>query len=392
MSPAMVQRQLYRLPAPPLPSRPSVGHGLLTATGRQARTPLTILLGAAYRNLKEDRRENYGLWLGVMQQVQAALLDTFQRHGLHASPVQVQRLLNRVIRMAPADNAESHIRLLSALLTPFDDELAAHIQYRLAYGGNVHFEFSGPTGMGKSSCAIALANWIREIPPAELLKHLSFDLNDLPQKLAGKSPGMTVIQDEFLAMVGDGSRTVQNIITNIEDTLRASQVNLFIVSPEKKEHVTTQAELELILWNPEQQWSLFLVWLDGSPVGVVAIPWMPAALWAVYKPWKADNTARSQAGHFRDHTYIAKAAMRHFADPRFVKYMLKGENKPRKADFEDALEFFSPELTASSQADRLVNFMAKTCYAFDRLETEFEAIFGVEPNDGFRNVARRCLA
>lgn len=373
-------------------AKPSIGRGLFTADLARARGTLGLVLGAAYRNLKDEKRENYGLWLGVMQQVQDTLLDAFQKHGLHAGPLQVEKLLNRVIRMAPAPDAESHIRLLRALLTPFDDELAAHIQYRLATGGNVHLEFSGPTGMGKSSCAVALANWIREIPASDLLKHLSFDLNDLPQKLAGKEPGMTVIQDEFLAMVGDGSRTVQNIITNIEDTLRASQVNLFIVSPDKKEHTTTQAELELILWNPEKKWSCFLVWLDGSPVGVVAIPWMPPDLWAVYKPWKAENTKRSQSGHFRDHTYIAKAAMRHFADPRFVKYMLKGENKPRKTDFEDALEFFSPELTASSQADRLVNFMAKTCYAFDRLETEFEAIFGVPPNDGFRAVARRCLA
>ena len=135
---------------------------------------------------------------------------------------------------------------------------------------------------------------------------------------------------------------------------------------------------------------MFLVWLEGVPHGVAALPWARKDLWNAYGPWKAKNVERTKAGQFRDNTYLARTAVHAFADERLTKFLLSAVNKPSKKDFKTALEFFQPQMMAASQTDRLAGFMYDMCYAFDRVEAEFEAWFGIQPNEGFRRVAVKC--
>lgn len=372
------------------PDKAPIGSGLLGQGLAQDRDEVVAILAAAYRNVLDERRRNFGLWHLATTNAVATLQQRYQALGLEAAPLHWRALWSRIALPAPASDPNAHLRFVEALMTPFDQDLANHILYRLRHGGNVHLEFSGPTGMGKSSCAIALADWIKTIEAADLTRHVSFDLGDLPQKLRDKQPGATVIQDEFLATAGEGSRTVQSLFANIEDTLRASQVNLFTVSPTRKEHNTTQAELELILWSPHQKWSCFIVWLQGVPHGVVALPWMRDHLWQAYKPWKEANVERSRHGHFKDNEYTAKSVMHLFEDERFTDYLWSGVNKPKMGDFNTAIVLFSPAMLTQSQVDRMAKFAYEGCYSYQRLESKFEWLFGIKPNKGFQKIATKC--
>ncbi|MCA1818509.1 MAG: hypothetical protein LC620_00390 [Halobacteriales archaeon] len=370
------------------PTRPPVGTGLLSASLAEDRESILVMVGAAYRNLLDEKRRNFGLWHAAMDTVATTVRQKYAGMGLTAAPFQLLALWARVGLLSPSSDPNAHMRLITALMTPFDQELADHVLYRMRTGGNVHLEFSGPTGMGKSSCAVALADWIKPIP--QLTQHLSFDLNDLPRKLRGKTPGQTVIQDEFLATAGEGSRTIQQLFTNVEDTLRASQVNLFTVSPTRKDHNTTQAELELILWNPERKFSCFLVWLQGTPHGVVALPWMPNHLWQAYKPWKAANVERTLGGQFKDNEHTAKTVVQLFEDERFVEYLWLGVNKPKMGDFNTAIVLFHGGMLAQVQVERMAKFAYEQCYAYERIRDRFEWFFGVKPNAGFEKIAAKC--
>jgi len=265
-----------------------------------------------------------------------------------------------------------------------------HLIYRLQNSGNVHLDLQGPTGMAKSSCAIAVADWLSPIDPAHLVEHLSFDVSELPAKLKDKPPGATVIQDEYVATAGEGARTFASLFSNLEDTLRASQVNLFRCSPRQHDEGTMQATLELILWNKPKKCSLFLVWLEGTPHGVIALPWCRDELYAAYAPWKAANVKRSLAGHFRDNSYLAKSVLVAFSDQRLVDFLKDAANKPKVADFRAALEFFHPQMHSNSQVDKLVGFIHSCCYNWERIGPKFEAWFGAKPNRGLEEVAAKC--
>ncbi|MHB8632755.1 MAG: hypothetical protein ACYDBQ_02140 [Thermoplasmatota archaeon] len=372
------------------PQKPDLGDDILPTDLEAEREDVQQVMSVAYRQILSDRTENYKLWYKARIYVTDHLRDVYARAGATAPPWNLRALWSRVSLPAPSADANAHLRLVEALLTDFTSEFCGHIRYRLQNDGNVHIEFSGPTGMGKSSCAIALANWVCPIEPAELEKHLSFDLTELPRKLAGKKPGQTVIQDEFPQLAGDGARTAQMIFQNIEDTLRASQVNLFMLSPRKQEHNTAQCELELILWNRERRFSVFLVWIEGVPHGVVAIPWMPQELWAEYQKWKAKNVGRAKAGQFRDHEFTARSIMDLCADKRFVAFMAQAVNKPKLKDFRSAIELFPGVMASTSQIEKMASLMYEMCYNYERLAATFEEWFGVKPNAGLEAIARKC--
>jgi hypothetical protein len=244
--------------------------------------------------------------------------------------------------------------------------------------------------MGKSSCAIALADELDPIEPLDLERHLSIDLGDLPTKLRNKRRRQTVIQDELPAGAGEGSRTQENLAQNIEDTLRASGINLFWIKPSYQGRTTTQCALELILWNPTQKASLFVMWVDSQAVGVVARSWARKELWDVYKPWKEANVERTKAGIFRDNSYLARTASRAFRDPRLIDFLHKAPNKPKRADIEAALSMFYAQMMAATQKDSLVHFIHTVLYGWDRIGPHYSEWFGVDPSPGLAQVAERC--
>ncbi|MES2153923.1 MAG: hypothetical protein V4510_02195 [bacterium] len=367
-----------------------LGEGFLPRHEAGKRADLVQRLSLAYSSVLNTAVENWGLWHKTTKTVEDYLWRYFRRVGLEGPSFDEHSLAARFTPLLSSPvGAEAHLRLVSALLTDFGEDLADHIRYRLEHQGNVHLSFTGPTGLGKSSCAVSLMDWISEIKPGELVNHLSLDIGDLPGKLRGKRPGQSVLQDEFVQTAGEGSRTLQSLFENLEDTLRASGVNLFVASPRRQEHDSMQAELELILWNPEKKWSLFLVWIAGTPHGVVALPWMRPALYEVYKPWKHANVERSRSGHFKDRTFTARSALRAMDNPDFIEYLELVQGKPTKQDLEAALEMFHPEMLSGGQADRIVNFVFRHCKGFKSYEPSFARMFGVEPNAGMRRLAAK---
>lgn len=375
-----------------LVDRSFLGDGLLPRDLENGRARYASMLSAAYSKILSNAEENFGMWEAVRRSVIAVVRKRFQADGWTAPPFNAVSLWERIDRPVPAIDREDHVRLVRALMTNNQRLLLEHIDYRMANEGNVHLQFSGPTGMAKSSCAISLMDWIKPLDAAKLLDHLAFDASEIPKKLRPMTRGDTLLMDEYLQLQGEGSRTVKAMIENMEDTLRGTGVCLFICSPRSNEHGTMQAELELVLWNPGRKASLFVVWIDGRPHGVVALPWAPAPLWAAYKPFKDANLERTKAGQFRDTLFVAKMAMASFDDPKVIEYLVAGANKPKKGDFTAAVRFFQGQSVSAAQQDAVASMMFDWSYSIDRVREKFEWMFGVAINEGLRKVAAKCYS
>jgi len=367
-----------------------LGDGLLGADWGEDREQAVTALAAAYAKVQNERLDNFQFWNRATRVVIDAIQARCTARGLTAPPWDLDALWARVDRpMAAADPGE-HVALVAALLTDYQARFQEHIRYRLQNAGNVHLEITGPTGMGKSSIAISIADWIKTIEPSRLVDCLVFDPSELPRKLSRLGPWDTAILDEYLQVAGEGARTLQAHFENVEDTLRASQINLIRLSPRRHEGATMQATLEVVLENRDRGFSVCLVWLQGHPHGLVAIPWAPQHLWDRYCPWKADNVARSVSGQFKDNAFLAKLAVQVCADQAFVDYMTEATNKPKKFDFVAGLEFFLPQMLALGQVEKLASFLYTVCYNYQRLGSRFEQWFGVKPNPGLEAVALKC--
>lgn len=367
-----------------------LGAGLASPDLAVGRESVTSSLNAVYSSILQSRLQNWGMWEAVRAHVVGTIRAKYRADGLEAAPMWEDAFWARIDKPLPDSNPLRHVSLVAALLTPYNERFCRHIRYRLEHAGNVHFEFSGPTGSGKSSCAIAVADWMRQIDAARLPSHLSFDIADLTARFRGKERGDTVILDEYLQTAGEGARTAQGQFANLEDTLRASGVSLFVCSPRRHEYATMQAQLEAVLWNPAKAFTRFLVWIEGEPRGVVDLPWARKPLFDVYQVWKDQNVSRTRSGHFRDRAQRVKSAMRAFEDDNLVDYLVNSSNKPKKTDFHAAVDFFHPEMLSVSQVDGVVSFMYNVCYNYERLAPKLKRMFDVEPTPGLQKVARKC--
>lgn len=369
----------------------SASNGTQVVVQANAQAEKAVLeLGAVYWQLSQESAENFMGWKVVVKKWAQAVVDLHRKEGFVTAPLYHDALLARLEPVFPASDPSAHIDVVRALLTDYSQPTERHILVRQAWGGNVVFEITGPTGMGKSSLAIYIANAGSAIDAARINEYLVFDLSELPSKLATKKPGETVVIDEYVRQSGDGSRTALQMIANLEDQIRASQVNLLWLSPQKQDHSTSQAEFEVVFWNRERQETRCLVWCQGRPRGYVTIPWAPPELWAAYQPWKTEKVQRALSGQFRETTAMARIAMHLFAMPEYVQYMLKF-NKPKKSDFEESIDFFYAVSLPSRQVGRLASFMHKICYSYDRLKDDFPTIFErVQPVPGWHEVAKIC--
>src|SRR6185503_6351364 len=152
---------------------------------------------------------------------------------------------------------------------------------------------------------------------------------------------------------------------------------LIAASPGKRDHNTMQADLECIAWHTDRRFSLFLAWVEGIPMGVIALPWCSPQHYAEYAPWKEGNVQRTLAGQFKDNEQTAKSVMALFEEPRFVEYLWLGVNKPKMGDFNTAIVLFYAGLLTQAQVERMAKFAYEQCYSFQRLATKFEFFFGV---------------
>jgi hypothetical protein len=368
-----------------------IGDGLLPADfGAGLRQDLANGLAMAYSAVQQTNLGNHRLWQSLLEDELPRLRRLYEELGLEAPPLAWDALWARVALPVPALNAVQHSQLVVALATDYAPRLCEHIWYRHANKGNVHIRSRGPTGSGKSSCMIALMHWTKPLPEGRLTEHLAFDVHELPRKLSGIAAGHGVLLDELVATAGEGARTARMMLENLEDTMRASERDLYVASPGKSEHSTMQVELECIAWHPTRRFSVFLCWVEGIPLGVAAIPWCNEQQYAEYAPWKQDKVQRSLAGQFNDNAQTAKAVMQLFADDRFVEYLWLGVNKPKMGDFNTATVLFYPSMLTQAQVDRMAKFAYETCYSYQRLESRFEFFFGVKPNKGFQKIASKC--
>ncbi len=350
------------------------------------------LVSAAGSGVGESGAENFGAWLVAQDKTVSAIRTKYAALGLQAPPMAWDALWQRLRRYVRPSDMNDYVALLAAFLTNYGDRFSAHVEYRLAHEGNVHISSRGPTGSGKSSCMIAIMDWIKPIPKGGLVDRLAFDIHEIPRKLAKLEQRDTVLLDELVALAGEGARTNQMLLKNLEDTLRASQRNLIVASPAEREHSTMQVDLECIAWDPAKKYSLFLVWVEGKPVGVLPVPWCDQELYDEYKPWKDENVKRTLAGQFKDNEQTAKSVMLLFEDARFTEYLWLGVNKPKMSDFNTAITLFAQGMLSQSQVDRMAKFAYDQCYSFERVKDRFAWFFGVEPNVGFEKIAAKCYA
>lgn len=344
-----------------------------------------------YAAIGNDNAENLEVWTDLRQEVVGTLRRRYESVGWTAPPLVWDAFWKRLDLPVPSKDPLAHVELIEAITRNAGPRVAEHCVYRLTHAGNVHAAFCGPTGIGKSSCAIGLADWLKPIEPDKLLDHLLINDTDLPARLVGKAPGDTVIKDEAPRTSGEGARTQQSLYENTEDTIRKSGVNLFRLSPhEPSDEGTMQLLFEVFAWNPARKASIALVWVKGRPHGVIAMPWCRAELHSVYEPWKDGNVQASLAGQFKDSGFLAKRALQLFDDPRFVQFLAQAVNKPKMRDFRAAIELFPGTMLSGVQADRLAAFMYEVAYNYERLGIVFEDWFGVKPNAGLETVANKC--
>lgn len=367
---------------------PWIGNGLLGTNWSQGREWAIKSLQAAYSRVAEDPVGNLGVWLKVRHQVLDYVRACFTSAGLENAPMYEDALWDRVAPYRPARDDEEHIALVAALLTDYGQRFADHCEYRHRTDGNVHVAWEGHTGSGKSSCAIAVADWMHEIEPDRLNEYVNFDINELPKRLEGKVARETVIQDEFVAVAGDGARTQQMLFMNLEDTLRASGVNLFVCSPRQHDHGTMQCRMEAVGWNRAGQWTAFLCWVEGRPHGLVAVPWCREPLYAAYKKFKDRNVKRTLSGQFKDLAAGIRQAVRLLDEPNVQWWLLDVIGRPKKGDFEDAIRLSSGQMMTVSERSFIAEMMYAACKAYDKIGDELEDRFGVPPTDGLRRIAK----
>lgn len=370
---------------------PDLGQGLLNTNWSHDRDRQITALSIAYDSgFGKEPAVNYVARSKIVDNMVGYFFQRLNDAGLDMAPLHSDALL---ARMTPDDKTTvgEHVGLMRALLTDYGPRLSQHIKYRLLTDGNVHIEITGPTGLGKSSCAISIADWIWPIRPDELLRHVNFDLDELTDKLPRLLRGQSVIQDEVLELTGEGSATARAKLKNVEDTIRKKGVNLITCSPREHDFATMQLELEALAWNRTAKWTLFLAYVGGKPAGVVPIPWCRPELWAVYDEFKAGNVERSLSGAFQDRKWLTRKCMRFFADPDLVDYldsMPKGRQFTR-TDFDRAIGAFRGDAMASVQRQKVAAMMFEMVTSYKRNAHKFERWWGLRPNEGLAKLARR---
>jgi len=374
------------------PRRAWPGRSLLGNSWEANRDYVTRILSAAYNQIAEDPAQNWVLWQAVRAKLSKVLTERWRASGLRTARMYRDALMARAVPPEPSRAPGEHVALVRALLTDYNDAFVEHCEYRQETDGNLHFEVTGHTGMAKSSCAISIADWLSPIDPARVKEYVNFDLSELHKRLKDKKPRETVIQDEYLALTGEGARTDAARFANLEDTLRASQVNLFVLSPRRQDHATMQARLEALFWNRAQRWTAFLVWVEDTPLGMLSVPWCRPELWTEYQAFKKANTARTLSGAFRDERHIARTGLQVLEDERVIRYLTEIVPKPKKATVEEALTHFCPMMLSAAQKAQVVEFIWFAAAELTRFGPEFEWFFGLPPTPGLRAVSEAMHA
>lgn len=232
--------------------------------------------------------------------------------------------------------SDDHTRRVLALRRNITPILHEHVQTRRAWGGNIVFEWTGPTGMGKSSCMLGFMerhNGLRDTVLSEgtegLRRHIAIDINSLPAKIAPLKAGQAVGMDEQLHLTGEGARNLADTLANLEETLRGTGIDIHFASPSLREHTTSQGVLEALAWNREKQRTMFLVKLammgerEPMPLGTVILPWCSKETYAAYEPIKRENLERTRRMQFNQASDTRDELIRHFFETPSIQVRFK---------------------------------------------------------------------
>ena len=227
------------------------------------------------------------------------VFDAHLKQGIEPSPLHELYHRERLKIVSEAYSAESRLRELRALERNITSTVRKHHAWRHEHDGNVVWEFSGPTGTGKSSCMLGLLESLNKVKPEDLARHITIDIPQLPNILPHLQEGSGVAIDEQTHAVGEGSITQGKTMRSIEDQIRFSQIDIYWASPEGQDHATSQGEFVALAPNYAEKYTRFVLYLNELPLGYVNLPWCSAAMWAAYRPIKRKNVDRALRAAFQ---------------------------------------------------------------------------------------------
>ena len=291
-------------------------------------------------------------------------------------------------------------RVVWAMTRDITDELHAQIEYRRKRAGNIVLEWCGPTGMTKSSCMMGLAERhnrlleiIREGGTEALERHLTIDVAELPAKLPLLKRGEAILMDEQLSLVGDGSETARHLLSNLEDTIRQTGVDVHFASPGIREgHATSQGILEAIAVDYNKRTTRFLYSLaygtpQALPLGIVELPWCSKEVYEAYTPIKERNLARTMKLQFHSSGEVDDEEVKAlFANPK-LRALMRHKARVTKTDWRRYIRRFLRSMS-TNEADNMSGELEEMLSILRDAPAEFVTIYGWEPTPEMLAVAQ----
>lgn len=342
-----------------------------------------------------------GVRSGLNQNIQQATLNPkFATRGFEASPLHELYTRLTYVPLSLHTATDDFLRPVLAYRRNITNILHKHVDKRREWGGNVVFEWTGPTGLGKSSCMIGFMerhNGLHETILNEgtegLRRHIAIDITSLPRKVEQLKAGQAVGMDEQLHLVGEGARNSMDTLANLEETLRGTGIDIHFASPSLREHTTSQGILEAISWNREKKLTAFLVKLamNGNPkpmpLGYVVLPWCSPEAYAAYEPIKKENLERTKRMQFNQSAETQHELIRTFFEIPSIQTRFKHLN-PKK---DDIARWWS-EVMPSTGLNEAATYAAT---AFDMIRlaraggTAFRDVYGWDPRPNILKAAKK---
>ena len=312
------------------------------------------------------------------------LIDAHLKQGIEPSPLHELYHRERLKVLAESPAAEARIREVRALERNITPLLREHHAWRHAHDGNVVWEFSGPTGTGKSSCMLGLLESLNRIRPEDLARHVTIDIAQLPHLLPSLPPGSGVAVDEQTHAVGEGSITQAKVLRSMEDQIRLSGIDIYWASPESQDHATSQGEFVALAANFREKYTRFLVYLNELPLGYANLKWCSPRMWAAYQPIKKRNVERALRAAFQA-TEAADEQIRRIFELESVQSACR-VRRLRTGDWRRFIKRYAPSLgTAQVQTmAEEIDFMLETIAT---RPDEFLTIYGWEATPKMHDAA-----
>lgn len=284
------------------------------------------------------------------------------------------------------------------------------IELRRRYGGNVVFEFAGPTGVGKSSCMLGLMekhNRLARIVDQDgvdgLRRHISIDLQELPTKLENLKPGDAIAMDEQLHLVGEGAETAMKTLRNLEDTLRGTQIDLHFASPGRRDnHDASQGFLEATAFSPPklpdgekgrlQTRFLYHLGLGGTkpiPLGYVDLDWCSPKVFQAYTQIKDENLERTRRAQFTSTNPVNNEAIKRIFDNEAFQARMRHNLRPTKTELKKYVRLYAGTSLSQAEGEALASEIEEMLDVLRDHEADFPLIWSFPPTESMRKVAGR---